>query len=763
MKKVFLFFGVILSALVTTADVSVFDGDGRYVLDVHLSPQATPALLTAAREYTNYVAKLSGVVPQVLMADEAPVGRKVVRLVADSSAEESWKIVEDDGNLVISGGGRRGTLYGVYHFLEDELGIHWFSPGTEFLPSLNRFVFKGKRFGRPRMRYRDIYFVTGPQAMEFLARNRMNTSAAAYGGQMVYGAPRDNHTLYACLGGKDKICALFAEHPDWFPLIEGRRYLDVLYANSHSRSQLCLTNPDLRRSWVEALRGHIRNDIEKAKRLGLAPPMFYAIDQNDCYDGFCKCPSCLAIVEREGGNSGLLLDFVNYVAAELETEAPSVTFQMMAYGSTEKPPRLMSPRHNVGIRLCDSTSDVLRPWTNPVNARHYDNLLGWSKVCDKIAMWDYQITFGAPTCIGYPTPTIGTFAADLRTLAEHGGDGVFFEHEDPIGGDMRDLKVWMEMKLAEDPSLDPKGLLRTFTDGYYGPAGATIRDYLMLLENAGKKADARVGWMPQPASYSFIDAAVVERALSLFADAEALVASDEEKLARVRHARLSLDKLRILRGDASAIAGYRETWERERNLRKPCRDDGYSKGVTRFLQTVEKIRSLPTPKAFADLPKDSLFLFNAGRGKHSVLVLDDASSPAGEAIRFIYSGIVRKNPEAAEKYKFPLRSTISPLFGSDAGEFVADNTPKNLPKGYHWYRLAKDVKLNQKSVLFLFSRYSIALEGVVSDNYQLGQLYEVWASIRVRGSDCIKSGHAEMDNEFYLDQIAVVRTMSNAQ
>lgn len=746
-----------LAALLPPAalsDVMVF-GQGR-TLDVVVPDDAAPAVRTAAAEYTNFVAKASGLVPRVLSAAELGPCARAVRLEpSPEMPEEAWRIRERDGDLVIAGGGRRGVLYGVYHLLEDELGIHWLAPGVEDVPRKASFAFAGERAGRPRLRLRDIYFVTGEGATEFLARNRMCTESAAFGGQMRYGWPRDNHTLYACLGRPEEVRRLFAEHPDWFPLIGGIRFLDKR-ANSGSLSQLCLTSPGLRRHWIGRMREGIRQDCTVARARGLAPPMFYAIDQNDCYDGFCECPACRAIADREGGNSGLLLDFANAVAAALEADAPNATFQMMALHSTERPPKFLRPRHNVGVRLCDTTSDLIKPWTHPSNARHYANLVSWGKICDKVTVWDYQITFGSPTCINYPTPTVGTFAADLRALSENGGEGVFFEHEEPTGADMRDLKVWMEFKLAEDPFLDPARLVRTFTDGYYGKAAPHVRRYLVLLAKAARTAGAHVGWMPSVSAYSFIGDETVARALEAFGEAEAAVAGDAERTARVRHARLSLDRLRIIRGDRAAIAPYRETWERERRRRG---DSGYEANVTRFLAAAERFRDIPVPSQFADVPRKSLFLFNAGRGVPSADYhrgIEDAAAAGGEAVRFVYRTVCERNPEKRAAYAYPFVSRIAPLHGKGDETFVAAGDFSAAPGGYRWYRLASDVQLAKESSLYLFSDWRLDLDGVVSDNSELGQAYDVWANIRVLGPDSFASGHAQPGNVFLLDQVAVV-------
>ena len=157
----------------------------------------------------------------------------------------------------------------------------------------------------------------------------MNTENAAYGGRMRYSSACSCHTLYRYLGSPKEVKALFAEHPEYFPLIDGKRTLDPR-ANSASKTQLCLTDRGLREHFVKCLKKHIASDRAEAARRKIAPPMYYAIDQNDCYDGFCRCPSCAEIIDREGTTAGLLLEFSNFVAGELEKDAPEATFQMMA-------------------------------------------------------------------------------------------------------------------------------------------------------------------------------------------------------------------------------------------------------------------------------------------------------------------------------------------------------------------------------------------------------------------------------------------------
>ena len=733
------------------------------------------AVATAAGELCAYLPRACGRPAAVVAEGEVPAGRCAVYL-GDTSfaaahgfdfgrfADEEWTFEEVEGSLVIGGGGRRGTLYGAYHFLEDAMGVHWFAPGVDFVPAgVVRTLQKGLRArGRPAMRYRDIYFVSGPDATAFLARNRMNTESAAYGGRMRYSRAATNHSLYRYLGSPAEVRALFASHPDWFPLIDGERRLDKR-ANSASKTQLCLANPGLRQHFTDCVRRHIAADRAAAAKAGIEPPMFYAIDQNDCYDGFCRCPDCSAVIAREGGTAGLLLEFANRVAEALEGDAPDATFQMMAYFSTEKPPRHVRPRRNVGIRLCDSSSDLTRSWGDAANSWMRGNLEAWSRISDKIAVWDYQITFGWATCVSYPTPNERTFAPDLRMLAAHGGDGVFFEHEEPIGADMRDMKVWLEMKLVEDPSLDAEKLIETFTDGYYGAAGRHIRRYRGILAEAAVKRDARICWFPSVSAYDFIDGETMSAAESALDAAVGAVAADAELSARVDHARLSLDKLRIIRGDRSAVGRYRATWEREKARRFTKRNEkssGYSKNVDKFLRCAELFNAPPTPEFFAGVPGGRLRVLHAGRGTFDgsfMQSVEDGGSAMGEAVRFVFSAAKDRKPSIAALFDWPFRCAVKDRAGMRQ-VFVADDALGEAPRGYHWFKIAAGARLSADSELEMFGCYRMPVGALLADWLRGGAACDVYASIRILGPDVIRSRAASRDNIYLLDQMAVVKT-----
>ena len=78
-------------------------------------------------------------------------------------------------DLILAGGRPRGTLYAVYRFLGDEIGVRWWSPFEQHVPRRPTLKIAAMdRSGEPRFHYRDIHLVYASDGGRFAARNRLN-------------------------------------------------------------------------------------------------------------------------------------------------------------------------------------------------------------------------------------------------------------------------------------------------------------------------------------------------------------------------------------------------------------------------------------------------------------------------------------------------------------------------------------------------------------------------------------------------------------
>lgn len=416
-------------------------------------------------------------------------------------------------NLLLAGGRPRGTLYAVYRFLQEECGVRWWTPWATNFPRHETLRVPDLNLRRqPAFEYREPFWFQGfdPQ---WKARNGVNGGMRRavlpeLGGGITYRGHA--HTFYRLVPPTDH----FAAHPEWFSLIKSNR--------THVNAQLCLSNPELRDFVVARVRDWLRETPDAN---------IISVSQNDWY-GACECANCRAIDDAEGGPSGSLMAFVNYVAEKIEPEFPKVAVDTFAYQYTRKPPQTLKPRPNVIVRLCSIECNFREPLDHPSNAAFLADLAAWSKICPRLYIWDYTTDF--KNYIN-PHPNWFTLGPNVRLFQKFGVQGVFEQgNYQGWGGEMGELRAWVLAQLLWNPEQDDRALINEFLDGYYGPAAAKpIRRYLELMfkSSEGVNLTCFLDPVKNPPHLRFKSLAKAER---LWQQAEKVAAHDPELLARVR-------------------------------------------------------------------------------------------------------------------------------------------------------------------------------------------------------------------------------------
>ena len=497
---------------------------------------------TAIQELTEYLGKLStdGIV--------TINGKKAVFYVGDtefacqkgvkqeSLADEEWVVRSYGNDVILVGGGTRGTLYAVYHFLEDICGVRWWNDDDEDVPSspslpLSPFDIKGRPFFRYRQIYRD-----GAPSPYTAARCRFNDNGdhdipLELGGGCEYGGVYHTHVWdrYLPFEKYGKI------HPEWYSMRDGKRI------GGQTVGQLCLTCPGLVDEFVKRLDAAIVKDEENCKLRGGYPrPWLYAIGMNDNYN-YCQCPSCSNEIERLG-HSGQVIRFANEVAGKLGPKYPHVRFRISAYNYTIDPPKTdIRPASNVIMSIANTTQNMGLPITHPSNARMCELIEKWCKVSTgPMFVWDYTITFIKPT-LGFPFPGEYAIPGNIRFYADHGMRGDTIEHERSDIADMWDLKFWLNRKLLEDPYLDGGVLRSEFYARYYGsiaPKVLQVREFLRRIYNERK---AFVTWFPPTGEFNWLKGDDVAFAQRIMDEAEAMAKGNAKLERRVKRARKGFD------------------------------------------------------------------------------------------------------------------------------------------------------------------------------------------------------------------------------
>lgn len=513
--------------------------NGRSDYCIVLSKDASPSDHRAAAEFKRFVIEMSGAtIPYAASDMEAP--EKAV-LIGDSPALKSLGVnidytslgnegyvIKTVGNrLVIAGGRMRGTMYGVYAFLEDILGCRWYSSKVSKIPKLSNIALDNLDIvGMPAFEYRDVFY-TDAFDKDWAARNRTNGVAAKLdtetGGKISYYP--FVHT-FAMLVPLDKY---WDTHPEYFSMIDGKRIREY--------TQLCMSNPDVLGIATQTVLGWMRDHLE-AK--------LYEVSQNDWYNQ-CQCENCRAIYESEGNPSGLLLRFVNAIAEETEKTHPDKLIDTLAYQWTEKPPKITKPRHNVRVRLCPIFCCEAHPYEQcdaPENKAFVENLANWAKITNNLYIWHYNTSF-----IHYlnPFPDFRQLADSAKLYKRTGVKGIFWEgnYSAGGGGEFAELRAYLLAKITWNPNVDYQTVMNDFIDGYYGAAGKYIRKYVQLLEDKVTKENIHIKVLQAGPNDAYLISDVVTEADALLAKAES-VADSPEVLDRVQHAKLPIEYVKLM-------------------------------------------------------------------------------------------------------------------------------------------------------------------------------------------------------------------------
>ena len=516
------------------------------------APDASPPVAHAADELGRFLNEITGAdFPRA--TGEGPGGTRLLvgpgaAKIADAEftteglGREGVVIRTVGDDLVLAGGEPRGTLYAVYAFLEDVLGCRWYTPNASVIPrSPSLKVPPLDITHRPSFEYREPFYTPAFDA-DWAARNRCNGQHARLdekrGGKVIYG--RWCHTF----GELIRDDQYFEDHPEYFSLVDGKR----ISSSQHS-GQICLTHPEVLKIATEK----VLKWIEERPEAGI-----WGVSQNDNDFGYCRCDGCTAVAEEEGSQSGPILRFVNAIAEEVVKQHPAILIDTLAYQYSLDPPRITKPHPNVRVRLCSISCCQLHPYAqcdHERNRKFMRALRGWSAITDNLYIWHYNTNFSH---FLMPMPDLDELCADIPMYKKMSVKGLFMQgggNDRYIGkysaGFMDDLKMWLIAKMMWNADRDPRAVIDDFLSGYYGKAGKPMGEYLDLLHRKVREDNVH-GMLCETPDWPYLSADLLAQCNEHFDEAER-VAESEEFLARVKHARLSIEYVEVLQGVRKAL------------------------------------------------------------------------------------------------------------------------------------------------------------------------------------------------------------------
>jgi hypothetical protein len=91
--------------------------------EIQLSDKEVECVRIAAMDLVSDVRKITGKTLAITSKKSNKNKMVIIQTIYDLSKWESYTIESNQGNLYIRGSDERGTMFGIYHFLEEYLGV----------------------------------------------------------------------------------------------------------------------------------------------------------------------------------------------------------------------------------------------------------------------------------------------------------------------------------------------------------------------------------------------------------------------------------------------------------------------------------------------------------------------------------------------------------------------------------------------------------------------------------------------------------------
>ena len=490
--------------------------NGKSAWSVAVPKNAARPICYAAEELTKTIAKISGASLPVISADRAPVDNVIRLIQADDRQEDVFLVKTHPNAIELKGSSPRAVLFAAYAFLRDHIGARWYWPGSdgEFLPPIRRFdVTESEKEYRSPFTLREMSICGIPghrheDTERWFAKQFLNSGLNSEKVQSDLGLVRITNGHYVSLPGKEGARKrLFASHPDWFSMLNGRRDMKGLAG--------CWSNEGYFNYVVSNLVGLVRS--RKADIANLFPADIVPR---------CECHGCT----RNPDLSARWWNFYARIIDAMCRELPDQRFAGIAYMEYRAVPGIKVKNldyveychynrcyfHSLGDSACK------------MNARSMTEFRSWAEQAPLgLYGYEFDIFRGSPYL-----PLWRVLADEMRIFRDMGLKRVKTEYgvdmhrligksplpRSQIGQLSCRLSYYVWAALAFDPSLDEKVLVRDFCQHVYGAGAEDMTAYHELMADSWSR-------MPKHVTY-------FNNEMRNFADV--LISLDLEKSAR-RH------------------------------------------------------------------------------------------------------------------------------------------------------------------------------------------------------------------------------------
>ena len=407
-----------------------------------------------------------------------------------------------NGIVYIFGKTDRGTLYGVYEFLESIVGVRFLSITATYIPDLKKegitILDDYKRDENPTFEIRSYWTHDGEVSAEYSARMRIMTlwydeeNAVKYGGGMrdiFYNDGHNVNKLYqegyfdTCgVQPNDTVIYEGGVGNDGKPLI----LKSTTTSNPSNAGSICLSDDKVVNFVSKGVIGRIKKHPSCD---------YFGVMQEDT-KFFCLCPKCKA----EPSKTNVVIGFCNKVAREVkrwcENEGKTLVngkkkyIVTYAYGYTEIPPTIpVEDNVMIELALIDS-ANYAYSFADKENQTDscLNEIAGWRKVVpdDRIMFYSYETNFNN---YHWYISNLTNLLSDLQYMADFGKLIITFEAGELFCDCWQALiRTYICSKLMWNPSKysqnDVINMVKEFCDLYYEDNSNVVYSYIQSMEEA---------------------------------------------------------------------------------------------------------------------------------------------------------------------------------------------------------------------------------------------------------------------------------------
>ncbi|MBQ9337176.1 MAG: DUF4838 domain-containing protein [Lentisphaeria bacterium] len=566
------------SVKVGTEPVHTLAAGGRAQCEIVIPEKANATEKYAAKELSGFLEKIIG---SKVPVTSKPTGGKTAFLLGSAGAKAAGidlQKIDRDGFVIKSAGkniaicgnddpkgnpakqysyNERGTLNGVYEFLERFGGVRFYFPGEigTVVPSKPDWkIGEIDLTDRPDNQHRRTYC----KGLSTLGTGKLGVYGGFTQGDLtrLSGLRIRESTLRLpnCHGlrGLDLPRRFAKTHPDYFALMDnGRRHDGSVSLRADSADgHLCFSNEGLKEVVYQDAKAFLTGQPASSRGLKhwkatfFSQPFFNIMPNDALY--YCRCENCKKLAAQlPGGKPDVIWKFETDIARRLQQENVPGYITLMAYSSYKKIPSMDIPLNAI-VMLA-----VTGPWkeSNPKQEDDIQLLKDWNKKLNaKTYLWTYTTKCGN-LIADVPSFTPRSVGSFFRKAAPY-SFGAFLESETDFWI-FNSMNFYVFGKVMWDSSTDVDALFEEHFRLMYGAAAAQMKDFYDTLERHWVKdimaniKETKVG--PQAVLPSQFDIwtkiyspAEVARVNKLFDEAEKLTADDPASLKRVRFMRKEL-------------------------------------------------------------------------------------------------------------------------------------------------------------------------------------------------------------------------------